>query len=84
MSNDQCEKICQTIPEEYCFQAFNFCSKRGFSSEGYSGTAIISKVQPINVEFGMLQEEMDTEGRIITMEFDEFYLVNCYAPNAGK
>ncbi len=52
--------------------------------EGYSGTAIISKTAPINVTFGMNIPEHDKEGRIITFEYHDFYLVACYTPNAGK
>jgi exodeoxyribonuclease III len=51
---------------------------------GYSGTAVISKVQPIKVTFGIGIEEHDTEGRVLCLEFDTFYLVNVYVPNSGS
>ena len=52
--------------------------------KGYSGTLIYSKVEPISVVYGMGDEEYDSEGRTITLEFDDFYLVNCYVPNAKR
>ena len=52
--------------------------------KGYSGTAIFTKIKPINASYGIGIEEHDKEGRVITLEFDEFYLVNCYTPNSGR
>lgn len=52
--------------------------------KGYSGTVVISKIKPINVTYGIGKEEHDKEGRIITLEFDSFYLVNCYTPNSKR
>ena len=52
--------------------------------KGYSGTAVFSKIKPINVEYGIGKEEHDQEGRVITLEFEEFYLVNCYTPNSQR
>ena len=52
--------------------------------KGYSGTAVFSKIKPIKVEYGIGQEEHDQEGRVITLEFEEFYLVNCYTPNSQR
>ena len=52
--------------------------------KGYSGTAVFSKKEPIAVEYGMSIEEHDKEGRMITLEFEEFYLVNVYVPNAQR
>ena len=51
---------------------------------GYSGTAIFTKINPINVKYGIGIEEHDKEGRIITLEFDKFYLVNNYTPNSKR
>jgi len=62
--------------EEY-EKYFNSAQKKG-----YSGTAIFTKVKPVNVTYGMDKEEHDKEGRIITAEFDDFYLVNVYTPNS--
>lgn len=52
--------------------------------KGYSGTAIFCKEKPINVYYGISIEEHDREGRVITLEFDKFYLVNCYTPNSKR
>jgi exodeoxyribonuclease-3 len=52
--------------------------------KGYSGTAIFSKVEPINVSYGLGIEKHDSEGRVITAEFDTFYLVTVYTPNSKR
>ncbi len=52
--------------------------------KGYSGTAIFTKKKPLNVTYGIGIEEHDKEGRIITLEFENFYLVNNYTPNAKR
>ena len=52
--------------------------------KGYSGTAIFTKKEPISVNFGIGIEEHDKEGRIITLEFEDFYLVNNYTPNSKR
>lgn len=69
---------------------FNF-SKEGYEmylnpaeKKGYSGTLIYSKVKPISVSYGMGIEKHDHEGRIITLEFNDFYLVNEYVPNVKR
>lgn len=51
---------------------------------GYSGTAIFTKVEPLDVTYGIEMDNHDTEGRVITMEFDKFFLVNVYTPNSGR
>jgi exodeoxyribonuclease III len=51
---------------------------------GYSGTAILSKIKPIQVTFGLGKEIHDQEGRTITAEFEDFFLVNSYIPNSGS
>lgn len=51
---------------------------------GYSGTLIYSKVEPKSVEYGIGVEKFDIEGRSITLEFDEFFLVNFYVPNVKR
>ena len=60
-------------------QYWNYAVKKG-----YSGTAIFAKQAPISVQYGVGVEELDTEGRLITLEYPEFYLVTCYTPNAQK
>ena len=52
--------------------------------KGYAGTMVFSKMEPISVTYGLGIEEHDQEGRIITLEYDNFYLVNCYTPNSKR
>ncbi len=61
------------------YEYYNYAERKG-----YSGTAIFTKKKPINVTYGIGQEEHDKEGRVITLEFDDFYMVNCYTPNSGR
>ena len=60
-------------------QYWNYAMKKG-----YSGTAIFAKEAPVNVFYGVGLEELDTEGRMITLEYPDFYLVTCYTPNAQQ
>lgn len=60
-------------------QYWNYAQKKG-----YSGTAVFTRHKPIGVKYGMGIPEMDTEGRLITLEFEDFYLVTCYTPNAQR
>ena len=66
----------------------NFTSYEQFwnsaEKKGYSGTAVFSRLQPIAVSYGMGLPEHDQEGRIITLEYDEFQLVNVYTPNSQR
>ena len=52
--------------------------------KGYSGTAIFTKVEPLNVSYGLGIEEHDHEGRVITLEFDKFFMVCVYTPNSKR
>ena len=52
--------------------------------KGYSGTAVFTKIKPIAVTYGIGIEEHDHEGRVITMEYEDFYLVNVYTPNSKR
>lgn len=52
--------------------------------KGYSGTAIFTKKEPINVTYGIGIEEHDKEGRVITLEFEKFYMVTIYTPNSKR
>ena len=61
------------------YKYFNSAIKKG-----YSGTAVYTKIKPIDIKYGINIEEHDQEGRVITLEFDKFYLVNCYTPNSQK
>ncbi|SFV07556.1 exodeoxyribonuclease-3 [Alicyclobacillus macrosporangiidus] len=70
-------QIVVDLGEEYQ-QYWNYALKKG-----YSGTAVFSRLEPLSVRYG-LEEETEPEGRIITLEFDAFYLVNVYTPNAKR
>ncbi|MBQ9479111.1 MAG: exodeoxyribonuclease III, partial [Selenomonadaceae bacterium] len=52
--------------------------------KGYSGTAIFTRLEPLNVEYGIGIDEHDHEGRVITLEFDDWYAVNVYTPNSRQ
>ena len=52
--------------------------------KGYSGTAIFTKIKPISVKYGIGIEEHDKEGRVITLEFKDFYMVDIYTPNSKR
>lgn len=58
-------------------QYWNYAEKKG-----YSGTAIFTKREPLSVSYGIGMEEHDKEGRVITLEYDAFYMVTCYTPNS--
>jgi len=60
-------------------QYWNYAKKKG-----YSGTAVFTKIKPLSVKYGIEIEEHDQEGRVITLEYDEFYLVNAYTPNSQR
>lgn len=60
-------------------QYWNYAQKKG-----YSGTAVFTKKKPESIVYGIGIEELDTEGRIITLEYPDYYLVTCYTPNAQQ
>lgn len=61
------------------YQYWNYAEKKG-----YSGTAIFTKKEPLSVSYGVGDKEDQEEGRIITLEYDNFYLVNVYTPNSQR
>lgn len=61
------------------YQYWNYAEKKG-----YSGTAIFTKEKPLSVNYGIDIEEHDKEGRVITLEYEDFYLVNVYTPNSQR
>lgn len=67
------------LPLEGYRQYWSYAQKKG-----YSGTAIFAKEPPLAVTYGVGDEELDTEGRLITLEYPDFYLVTCYTPNAQQ
>lgn len=58
---------------------WNYADKKG-----YSGTAVFAREEPLNVTYGVGVPELDTEGRMITLEYPKFYLATCYTPNAQR
>lgn len=78
MQEDQLDENIKRIFKEYN-SYWNSAEKKG-----YSGTAIFTKKKPMNVTYGIGIEEHDKEGRVITLEFENFFMVNCYTPNAKR
>jgi exodeoxyribonuclease III len=74
---EQVKEVCQSLSEYHVFA--NEANRKG-----YSGTAILTKIAPINVTYDIGIEEHDQEGRVINAEFDHFYLVCVYVPNSGS
>ena len=60
-------------------QYWNYAEKKG-----YSGTAVFTKIEPLSVSYGLGIDHHDKEGRVITLEFEDFYLVNVYTPNSQR
>lgn len=73
----QAGQIDLPLPGYHSF--WNYAQKKG-----YSGTAVFAKQAPLSVTYGMDIPKLDTEGRLITLEYPEFYLVTCYTPNAQQ
>lgn len=71
---DQIEIPEDLYPYQYAYSAVR---------KGYSGTMILSRIEPLHVSYGLGMEQHDTEGRVITAEFEDFYLVTVYTPNSG-
>lgn len=67
------------MPLDGYYQYWNYAQKKG-----YSGTAIFTRHKPLSVAYGMNIPELDTEGRLITLEYEDFYLVTCYTPNSQR
>ena len=59
------------------YQYWNYAEKKG-----YSGVALFTKEEPLSVAYGMGIEEHDHEGRILTAEYEDYYIVTCYTPNS--
>lgn len=70
-------QISMELGEEYA-QYWNYAVKKG-----YSGTAVFTRIKPLSVHYG-IEENSEPEGRVITLEFEGFYLVNVYTPNAKR
>ncbi|MBD8026512.1 exodeoxyribonuclease III [Ureibacillus sp. Re31] len=67
------------LPFEGYYQYWNYAEKKG-----YSGTAIFTKHEPLSIKYGVGEQETESEGRIITLEYEKFYLVNVYTPNSKR
>lgn len=85
------------LPDMFCMQETKVLEKEnplhieGYKEylypaekKGYSGTIIYSKIEPLSIKYGIGIEEFDNEGRVITLEYDNFYLVNAYVPNSKR
>jgi exodeoxyribonuclease-3 len=78
------QKIMEEKVKGYKYRYYSTCSEKG----GYAGTAIFSKKEPKNIFYGLYDKNyqdfnLDTEGRVITLEFKKFFLVHVYTPNSG-
>jgi exodeoxyribonuclease-3 len=72
------QEVPEVWPEDY--RAFWNPAQR----KGYSGTTILSRIEPMGVRYGVGEEEHDNEGRVLTLEFPDFFLVNVYVPNSKR
>ncbi len=76
--SEDVKSVCELLPG---YKAYINSSK---ARKGYSGTAILSKTEPLSISFDMNVEEHDQEGRLIAAEFENFFLVTVYVPNSGE
>lgn len=77
IQESKCQEGQVDLPLEGYHQYWNYAKRRG-----YSGTAVFTKAEPLSVKYGIGVEEHDQEGRVITLEFEKFYLVTVYTPNS--
>ena len=70
-------QLCLPLPGYHAY--WNYAEKKG-----YSGTAVFAREEPLNVTYGVGDPALDTEGRMITLEYPRFFLVTCYTPNAQR
>lgn len=75
----KCQEGQVELPLDGYFQYWNYAEKKG-----YSGTAIFTKYEPLSVKYGVGDHDTEVEGRIITLEYEKFYLVNVYTPNSQR
>ncbi len=76
----QCDQVAEAIGD---IEGFHLVSHSAIK-KGYSGTAILSRVAPLSVKYGIDIEEHDQEGRVIAAEFEHFFLITVYTPNSGN
>ena len=77
---DKTKEIVREKIKGYKYRYYSQCVVK----KGYSGTAIFCKKKPLNVLFGIDNSKYDNEGRVITLEFDKYYLIHVYTPNSGE
>lgn len=75
-------KISKDLVNDFAFNGYPHLYWNCAEKKGYSGTAILSKAEPLNVSYGIGIEKHDSEGRVITAEFGEYFLVTVYTPNS--
>lgn len=75
----KCQDGQVTLELDNYYQYWNYAEKKG-----YSGTAVFTKQKPLSVKYGVGDKTDESEGRILTLEFDQFYLVNVYTPNSQR
>ena len=75
----KCQEGQIELPFEGYEHYWNYAEKKG-----YSGTAVFTKQRPLSVQYGLNGKDSEMEGRVLTLEFEEFYLVNCYTPNSQR
>lgn len=76
----QDDQVKEALADLQGYQVYSSSAVR----KGYSGTAVLTRVAPINVSFGLGIEEHDQEGRVVTVEYADFYLIDVYVPNSGS
>ena len=74
------DQVAETLKSFNDYHIYSNSAKK----PGYSGTSVISKIRPLNVTKGIDIKEHDTEGRVLCLEFDTYFLVNVYVPNSGS
>lgn len=81
LDNETISKMNYQKLYETNYKTYFYCPK---DKKGYAGTAVFTKYTPINVTYGIGISKHDDEGRVITLEYPQFYLIACYTPNAGQ
>lgn len=94
LKNLECDILClqeikcneDTFPKEFNndWKMFPHKYSQFSKNSGYAGVSIFSKIEPIEVEYGLKNEKLNDEGRVITAHYEKFILVNAYTPNSGR
>ena len=74
-----------TVEDEFYFspEGYKIYYTNSKVRKGYSGVCVFTKIEPLSVHYGLEENKYDDEGRVITLEFKDFYYVACYVPNSG-